>query len=167
MSFPRITIRGDQMGGAPCIRGLRIPVSVVLDMVAEGMTPDEILVLHPDLEREDIPEALRFAAQVGVGHVEAGRALTQQEIQQHIDVSGKRPVVNRTDIKVSLIASETEHQGMTADEIVEAHPHVSLADVHAALAYYYDHQDVIRREWQEARALIAELRPKHPSRLVG
>lgn len=51
------------MGGAPCIRSLRIPVSVVLDMVADGMTTDEILELYPDLQAEDIPEALRFAAE--------------------------------------------------------------------------------------------------------
>jgi uncharacterized protein (DUF433 family) len=63
MPFPRITIRANQMGGAPCIRGLRIPVSVVVDMVASGMPNEEILDLYPDLEREDISEALRFAAE--------------------------------------------------------------------------------------------------------
>ena len=63
MRFPRITIRPEQMGGAPCIRGLRIPVSVVVDMVADGMSNEEILDLYPDLEREDISEALRFAAE--------------------------------------------------------------------------------------------------------
>ena len=51
------------MGGAPCIRGLRIPVSIVVDMVADGMSPEEILALYPGLEREDITEALRFAAE--------------------------------------------------------------------------------------------------------
>lgn len=63
MPFPRITLRADQLGGAPCIRGLRTPVSVVVDMVADGMSADEILKLHPDLERDDIAEALRFAAE--------------------------------------------------------------------------------------------------------
>lgn len=63
MTFPRITTRPDQMGGAPCIRGLRIPVSVVVDMVADGMPNEEILDLYPDLEREDIAEALRYAAE--------------------------------------------------------------------------------------------------------
>lgn len=63
MRFPRITIRSDQMGGAPCIRELRIPVSVVVDMVADGMSTDEILALYPDLQREDVTEALRFAAE--------------------------------------------------------------------------------------------------------
>lgn len=62
MNFGRITIRPDQMGGSPCIRGLRIPVSVIVDMVADGMPVDEILRLYPDLERDDVSEALRFAA---------------------------------------------------------------------------------------------------------
>jgi uncharacterized protein (DUF433 family) len=52
------------MGGVPCIRELRIPVATVLDMVAEGMETPEILKAYPDLETEDIREALRFAAEV-------------------------------------------------------------------------------------------------------
>ncbi len=64
MPFPRITVRPDQMGGAPCIRGLRIPVSIIVDLVADGMTPAQITELYPDLEPADIPEALRFAAEV-------------------------------------------------------------------------------------------------------
>jgi len=51
------------MGGVPCIRGLRIPVATVVGMVADGMTEDEILAAYPDLERADIQEALRFAAE--------------------------------------------------------------------------------------------------------
>ena len=51
------------MDGLPCIRGLRIPVATVVGMVSEGMTEDEILKAYPDLEREDIREALRFAAE--------------------------------------------------------------------------------------------------------
>ena len=52
----------------------------------------------------------------------------------------------------------------TPDEVVEAHPHITLADVHAALAYYYVHQDAIRGEWQEARSLVDELSQKYPKR---
>jgi uncharacterized protein (DUF433 family) len=63
MEFRRITIDSRQMGGVPCIRGLRIPVSTVVGMVADGMTVDEILDAFPDLEREDIPEALHYAAE--------------------------------------------------------------------------------------------------------
>jgi len=59
----RITIRQDQMGGVPCIRGLRIPVATVVGMVADGMTNAEILAAYPDLEPEDIRVSLRFAAE--------------------------------------------------------------------------------------------------------
>ncbi len=62
MAFERITIDPAIMDGLPCIRGLRIPVATVVDMVAAGMTADEILADFPDLEREDIAEALRYAA---------------------------------------------------------------------------------------------------------
>jgi len=63
MKFARITVDPGQMGGAPCIRGLRIPVATVVDAVAEGMSEDEILQAYPDLEREDIGEALHYAAE--------------------------------------------------------------------------------------------------------
>ena len=62
MAFERITIDPEQMGGVPCIRGLRIPVATVVDMMAAGMTTEEILNDFPDLEAEDIPAALRYAS---------------------------------------------------------------------------------------------------------
>ena len=63
MEFTRITVRPDQMGGVPCIRGLRIPVATVVGMVADGMTEAEVLEAYPDLEPDDLHEALRFAAE--------------------------------------------------------------------------------------------------------
>jgi uncharacterized protein (DUF433 family) len=63
MEFYRITVEPDKMGGVPCIRGLRIPVATVVDLVASGMSEVEILKAYPDLEPEDIKEALRFAAE--------------------------------------------------------------------------------------------------------
>ena len=63
MAFERITVNPNQMGGVPCIRGLRIPVATVVGMLADGMTADEVLAALPDLEPEDIPEALRYAAE--------------------------------------------------------------------------------------------------------
>lgn len=63
MTFTRITVRADQMGGVPCIRGLRIPVATVVGMVADGMSKREIREAYPDLEAEDIREALRYAAE--------------------------------------------------------------------------------------------------------
>ena len=63
MKYMRITVRVDQMGGVPCIRGMRIPVATVVGMVAERMADKEILEAFPDLEPEDIHEALLFAAE--------------------------------------------------------------------------------------------------------
>lgn len=63
MTYTRITANPLQMAGVPCIRGLRIPVATVVGMIAEGMTHDEILAAYPDLEPDDIREALRFAAE--------------------------------------------------------------------------------------------------------
>jgi uncharacterized protein (DUF433 family) len=63
MKFTRITVDPQQMGGVPCIRGLRIPVATVVDTIAEGVGEQEIMTLYPDLEPEDIREALRYAAE--------------------------------------------------------------------------------------------------------
>jgi len=51
------------MGGLPCIRGLRIPVATVVGMVGDGMAEAEILNAYPDLDVEDVREALRYAAE--------------------------------------------------------------------------------------------------------
>ncbi len=61
--FARITVNPKQMGGVPCIRGLRIPVATVVAMLADGMTDGEILNAYPDLEPPDIRDALRYAAE--------------------------------------------------------------------------------------------------------
>lgn len=63
MKFTRITVNPDQMRGVPCIRGLRIPLATVVAMVAEGMDDTEIIKAFPDLEKEDIREALLYAAE--------------------------------------------------------------------------------------------------------
>lgn len=62
MDFERITTSPDKMAGTPCIRDLRFPVATIVAMVADGMTNDEILYEHPDLELGDISEALHYAA---------------------------------------------------------------------------------------------------------
>ena len=62
MTFDRITFDAAKMGGQACIRGLRIPVATVVRCVASGMSSEEILEAYPDLEPEDITEALQYAA---------------------------------------------------------------------------------------------------------
>jgi uncharacterized protein (DUF433 family) len=66
MKFTRITVDPQQMGGVPCIRGLRIPVATVVGMVADGMAKTDILAAYPDLQHEDITEALHYAAEACV-----------------------------------------------------------------------------------------------------
>ena len=60
--FERITIDPKMMGGKPCIRGMRFPVSTILDLIASGTSAEEILGDYPYLEQEDIQQALKFAA---------------------------------------------------------------------------------------------------------
>jgi uncharacterized protein (DUF433 family) len=60
--FDRITFESRIMGGRACIRGMRIPVSVIVGQIAHGATWEEVLQGYPDLEREDIQQALEYAA---------------------------------------------------------------------------------------------------------
>lgn len=62
MAYERITIDPAKMRGAPCIRGLRIPVATVIGQLAAGRSAEEILAEFPDLEAEDVPAALEYAA---------------------------------------------------------------------------------------------------------
>ena len=65
----RITFDAQVMGGRACIRGMRITVALLVNLVANGMSTEEILREYPDLEPEDIRQALRYAA-----------ALAQEEV---------------------------------------------------------------------------------------
>lgn len=62
LGFERITFDPNLMGGRACIRGMRVTVALVLNLVADGMTTEEILGAYPYLEAEDVHEALRYAA---------------------------------------------------------------------------------------------------------
>ncbi|MBF0418919.1 MAG: DUF433 domain-containing protein [Magnetococcales bacterium] len=61
--FSRITVNSEQCGGRPCVRGMRIRVTDVLDLLANGLDTDQILQELPDLEAEDVSACLRFASQ--------------------------------------------------------------------------------------------------------
>lgn len=64
MALERITVDPQQMGGLPCIRGLRVTVSMVLGQLAAGATIDQLLADYPYLEREDVLAALEYAAAI-------------------------------------------------------------------------------------------------------
>jgi uncharacterized protein (DUF433 family) len=61
-TFDRITFDAQILGGRACIRGMRIPVFVIVRQVAHGATTEQVLADNPDLEREDIQQALEYAA---------------------------------------------------------------------------------------------------------
>ncbi|HUQ94355.1 MAG TPA: DUF433 domain-containing protein [Bryobacteraceae bacterium] len=62
MTFDRITIDPQVMGGKPCVRGLRVTVGTIVGLLAQGHSAEEILRLYPYLEAADIPQALGYAA---------------------------------------------------------------------------------------------------------
>ena len=68
--FDRVTFDPKIMGGRACIRGMRIPVSVIVSMIAHGATTDEVLREYPDLDAEDVRQAMEYAAW-----------LTQEQVQ--------------------------------------------------------------------------------------
>ena len=68
--FDRITIDPDIMNGRPCIRGMRVQVSLVLNLVANGLTVKEIIEDYPYVEPEDISQCLRYAAWLAEDRIE-------------------------------------------------------------------------------------------------
>ena len=83
------------------------------------------------------------------------------EFKQHIastpGVAGGKPCISGTRIRVQDIVIRTE-LGDSPDDIIVAYPHVTLADVHAALSYYYDHRDAIDQQIRDSEALVARMR---------
>lgn len=60
--FERITFDPEIMGGRACIRGMRVPVSAIVGQVAHGATVNEVIAAYPDLDTEDVREAMEYAA---------------------------------------------------------------------------------------------------------
>jgi len=74
MKLDRITFDPSVMGGRPCIRGMRVPVSVILKLLAGGMTRQQILADYPDLEPQDIDQSILYAAMLADDQVAPGAA---------------------------------------------------------------------------------------------
>jgi uncharacterized protein (DUF433 family) len=62
LEFDRITFDPNMMGGKACIRGMRITVSLILNLVANGMTTEQVIEAYPYLEQDDIRQTLQYAA---------------------------------------------------------------------------------------------------------
>lgn len=77
-------------------------------------------------------------------------------------VCGGKPIIKGTRIKVSQIAIEYERMGWTPDQIIQAHPHLTLAQVHDALSYYYENTDEINADIRAGEQLVEELQKLYP-----
>ena len=86
-------------------------------------------------------------------------------ISQTPDVCGGVPVIAGTRIRVSHVAYRYERERQSPEEIVQAYPHLTLAQVHAALAYYYSHRETIDKEIASSEELLAQARRTFPSKL--
>lgn len=88
-------------------------------------------------------------------------------IQEHIEITpgtcGGKPRIAGHRIRVQDIVIWHEQMGMSPDEILYHHPTITLADVYAALAYYYDHQEEIRQQMQADENFVREIQEKIPS----
>lgn len=83
-------------------------------------------------------------------------------IEQRAGVRGGAPVIAGTGIRVLDIAMRYEVMQMTPEEILIAFPHLTLAQIHAALSYYYAHKTRLDREWKASLRKTAKLRRAHP-----
>ena len=79
------------------------------------------------------------------------------------NVRGGEPIISETGIRVLDIAIRYEVMGMTPEDIVVALPHLTLAQVHDALSYYYEHKDEIDRKWKEAIKRVEAIKKRSPS----
>lgn len=91
---------------------------------------------------------------------------TTSHIQAQSGVCGGKPCVAGTRIRVQDIYVWHELHGLSADEIVSRFPQVTLADVYAALSYYWDHRDEIQRQMQEESAFVDAIKLSSPSPLA-
>jgi uncharacterized protein (DUF433 family) len=80
-------------------------------------------------------------------------------------ICGGAPVIAGTRIRVSHIAYRYERERQSPDEIVQAYPHLTLAQVHAALAYYYSHREEIDQEIRSSDEILAKAKQNYPSKL--
>ena len=88
------------------------------------------------------------------------------DIKKVKGVSGGSPVLKGTRTRVIDIGMEFEYLGISPDEIARAHPHISLAQIHEALAYFYKHINEMREKIKIDESYIEKLRQKYPSKLA-
>ncbi|MCI0393386.1 MAG: DUF433 domain-containing protein [Chloroflexi bacterium] len=92
-------------------------------------------------------------------------ATQHRYIERNPAICDGKAVITGTRIKVTQVATEYERLGWTPDQIIEAHPHLTLAQIHDALSYYYENQAELDAEIIAGEQLVSELRDQYPSRI--
>jgi uncharacterized protein (DUF433 family) len=94
---------------------------------------------------------------------------TLSVIREHIvstpDTCGGKPRIAGSRIQVKHVVVMHERQGMTPEQIVSEYPHLTLAGIYAALAYYHDHREEVNTDIRAEQEWYEEMKAKHPSRL--
>ncbi len=85
---------------------------------------------------------------------------------RNAEVCGGKPVIGGTRIKVAQIALEYDHLGWAPDQILQAHPHLTLAQIHDALSFYYEHAEDIRADLRSDEMLVTALQKQHCGSLI-
>lgn len=93
------------------------------------------------------------------------RQTNSEHIVSKPEVCGGKPCIVGTRIRVQDIHVWHDLQGLSADEIVSHFQQLTMADVYAALTYYWDHRDEIQRQMQEETAFVEHMKQKNPSTL--
>jgi len=87
-------------------------------------------------------------------------------VVRNSDVCGGSPIIEGTRTRVIDIAIEYEILGQSPDEIVSAHPHLNLSQVHDALSFYYEHRDELDQKAEQDQEFVTRLKEKIPSRIL-
>jgi len=96
----------------------------------------------------------------------SSRRIRHPYVERKRGVSGGKPVIAGTRIKVTQVAMEYERLGWTPDQIVDAHPHLKLEQVHDALSYYYENQVALDADIAADEHLVSDLRRQYRSKLI-
>ena len=94
-------------------------------------------------------------------------AITYAHIVSRPDLFGGKPHIEDTRVRVSDIMVQHVFEGQSAEQIQTAFPHLTLAQIHSVLAYYYDHKEEIQAEVEDAARFAEEFRRQHSDSVIG
>jgi uncharacterized protein (DUF433 family) len=101
----------------------------------------------------------------GTSREQKNKPVSREHIEMTPGICGGKPRIAGTRIRVQDVYVWHELQGQSADEIISNFPHLTLADVHAALSYFFDHQEEVQQQMRADDAFVDAMKQKYPSKL--